>query len=103
MEKCTDVQPHNARIEAAEDRSIRTARWMTACQQACPTQAVVSATLTIRHAYQSSAQQLNYGAEEVNTWPRTTFWRRCEPNADLAGKEPPAITVAGTRRRDGEH
>jgi molybdopterin-containing oxidoreductase family iron-sulfur binding subunit len=79
MEKCTFcVQRINAaRIEAKkEDRPIREGDVLTACQAACPTEAIVFGNLNdsqsaVRTLADSS---LNYSVlGELNTRPRTTY------------------------------
>ncbi|HXF06895.1 MAG TPA: TAT-variant-translocated molybdopterin oxidoreductase [Blastocatellia bacterium] len=79
MEKCTYcVQRINAaRIQAKkEDREIRDGEIVTACQAACPTQAIVFGNIadpTSRVA-RLKAHPLNYGIlTELNTKPRTTY------------------------------
>ncbi len=91
MEKCTYcVQRVNAaRIDAEkEDRSIRDGEVVTACQSACPTQAIVFGDLNdsesqIHHAHHSP---LNYVLlEELNTSPRTSYQAAIRnPNPKLA-------------------
>jgi molybdopterin-containing oxidoreductase family iron-sulfur binding subunit len=79
MEKCTYcVQRISAaRIEAEkEDRAVRDGEIVTACQAACPTEAIVFGN---RNDEQSrvralSRSPLNYAMmEELNTRPRTTY------------------------------
>jgi molybdopterin-containing oxidoreductase family iron-sulfur binding subunit len=79
MEKCTYcVQRINeARIQAKlEDRKIREGEIQTACQQTCPTQAIVFGDLNKAN---SQVQKLkssprNYSLlEELGTKPRTTY------------------------------
>jgi molybdopterin-containing oxidoreductase family iron-sulfur binding subunit len=79
MEKCTYcVQRINAARIAAdiENRPIRDGEVLTACQAACPTQALTFGNLNdkqsaVRRLSQSS---LNYALlEELNTRPRTTY------------------------------
>lgn len=92
MEKCTYcVQRINeARIEAEkESRKIRDGEVVTACQAACPTEAIVFGDLndpTSRVA-RLKAQTLNYGIlTELNTRPRTTYLARVRnPHPALEG------------------
>ena len=79
MEKCTYcVQRINAaRIEAKkDDRPIRDGEVITACQQACPTEAIVFGDLNDPQSQiaRLKASPLNYGIlTELNTRPRTTY------------------------------
>ncbi|HUG92628.1 MAG TPA: 4Fe-4S dicluster domain-containing protein, partial [Planctomycetaceae bacterium] len=79
MEKCTYcVQRINAaRITAErEGRVIRDGDVETACQAACPTQAIVFGNISDPGSQVSAlkATPLNYGLlEELNTRPRTTY------------------------------
>jgi molybdopterin-containing oxidoreductase family iron-sulfur binding subunit len=82
MEKCTYcVQRINtARIRASkENRPIRDGEVLTACQQACPTRAIVfgniadrSSVVALRKASPASYSLLG----ELNTRPRTTYLAR---------------------------
>jgi molybdopterin-containing oxidoreductase family iron-sulfur binding subunit len=90
MEKCTYcVQRINAaRIQAKrEDRLIRDGEVVTACQAACPTQAIVFGNLNdpTSRAAQLREHPLNYGLlTELNTRPRTTYLARLRnPNPTL--------------------
>jgi molybdopterin-containing oxidoreductase family iron-sulfur binding subunit len=90
MEKCTYcVQRISAaRIEAKKDnRPIRDGEIVTACQQACPTRAIVFGNINDKQAEVTRLKQspLNYGVlTELNTRPRTTYLARVvNPHADL--------------------
>jgi MoCo/4Fe-4S cofactor protein with predicted Tat translocation signal len=79
MEKCTYcVQRINAaRVSAGnEDRAIRTSEIETACQAACPTQAIAFGNLNNSSSpvVQWKRSSLNYGLlEDLSTEPRTTY------------------------------
>jgi molybdopterin-containing oxidoreductase family iron-sulfur binding subunit len=87
MEKCTYcVQRINhARIDAQkQDRPIRDGEVVTACQQACPTQAIVFGdindpkSLVHEMKFSEPFSRLDYGVlnEELGTRPRTTYLPR---------------------------
>jgi molybdopterin-containing oxidoreductase family iron-sulfur binding subunit len=92
MEKCTYcVQRISAkRIQAQiENRDIADGEVVTACQQACPTQAITFGDRNRKDAKvvrEKSAPQ-NYALlEELNTRPRTTYLGKISnPNGKLAG------------------
>ena len=94
MEKCTYcVQRINsARIEAKREgnRPIRDGEVLTACQQACPTQAIRFGNINDPDSEINKARHsgLNYGLlEELNTKPRTTYHAKVHnPNALLGLK-----------------
>jgi molybdopterin-containing oxidoreductase family iron-sulfur binding subunit len=85
MEKCTYcIQRINwARIEAEkEERPIRDGEVLTACQQVCPTEAIIFGDIndkTSNSGRGSRVRQLKSGSlsyallEELNTFPRTTY------------------------------
>jgi molybdopterin-containing oxidoreductase family iron-sulfur binding subunit len=79
MEKCTYcVQriSHARHAAKREDRKIREGEVVTACQQACPTEAIAFGNILDKDSRVSreKAEPHNYGLlEELNTKPRTTF------------------------------
>jgi Fe-S-cluster-containing dehydrogenase component len=98
MEKCTYcVQRINsARIQAKrEDRRIRDGEVVTACEAACPTQAITFGDLNDRNSRVAKLKQSprNYAMlAELNTRPRTTYLAAVRnPNAAL----PANPTVGG--------
>ncbi len=79
MEKCTYCTQRisSARIEAEKDgRKIRDGEVLTACQSACPTEAIVFGDLHDKESKVSKlkADHRNYNLlNELNTQPRTTY------------------------------
>ena len=103
MEKCTYcVQRINhARVAAKlEDRDIRDGDVTTACEAACPTQAIVFGNINDKNSRVSKlkASSLNYGLlEELNSRPRTTYLAIVRnPNTELEPAGP-----AGEERSNG--
>jgi molybdopterin-containing oxidoreductase family iron-sulfur binding subunit len=79
MEKCTYCTQRiaSARIEAQKDnREIRDGEILTACQAACPTDAIIFGNLNDKDAKVSKLKgdRRNYVVlNELNTQPRTTY------------------------------
>jgi MoCo/4Fe-4S cofactor protein with predicted Tat translocation signal len=94
MEKCNYcVQRVNrARMDAEkENRRVRDGEVLTACQQVCPTEALVFGDINdpASKVAKLKAEQLNYGMlAELNTRPRTTYLAKLtNPNRDLLRNE----------------
>jgi molybdopterin-containing oxidoreductase family iron-sulfur binding subunit len=96
MEKCTYCIQRitNGRIHAEEDgsRRVRDGEILTACQQVCPTNAIVFGDLNDPNgkAAKLRASERTYGVlEELNTRPRTTYlgavWN---PNPEIPNPQP---------------
>jgi molybdopterin-containing oxidoreductase family iron-sulfur binding subunit len=90
MEKCTYCVQ---RIDAArivaekESRPVRDGEIRTACQQACPTEAIVFGNLNDARArvVARKAEPTQYGLlAELNTRPRTTYLARTVNLAESA-------------------
>ena len=90
MEKCTYcVQRINAvRITSEkEDRTIHDGEIVTACQAACPAEAITFGNINDPNSQVAKlkATPLNYGLlTELNTRPRTTYLARLKnPNPEI--------------------
>ena len=104
MEKCTYcVQRINhARIAAKlEDRAIRDGEVVTACQSACPTEAIVFGNLNDPNSRVArlKASSLNYALlAELNSKPRTTYMAIVRnPNTELEPARPLAADEGEAR------
>jgi len=92
MEKCSYcVQRINAaKIRSEEeDRSVRDGEIVTACQGACPAEAIIFGNINDPESRVSKlkAQSRNYGLlTDLNTRPRTTYLARVRnPNPEIRG------------------
>ncbi len=90
MEKCTYCIQRitHGRIDAEEqNRKVRDGEVMTACQQACPAEAIIFGDLNDQSSRVAKLKtsQRNYGLlEELNTRPRTTYLAAVRnPNPEL--------------------
>jgi molybdopterin-containing oxidoreductase family iron-sulfur binding subunit len=93
MEKCTYcVQRINAAKIAAEQagRPIQDGEIKTACQEACPTQAIIFGDINDQQSQvaQLKAQPTNYGLlAELGTQPRTTYLAKLRnPNPEISAE-----------------
>jgi molybdopterin-containing oxidoreductase family iron-sulfur binding subunit len=101
MEKCTYCvqRIEAAKIQSKVDRQPIPPSWIqTACQQTCPTGAIVFGDLNNAEseAAKLKADPLNYGLlEDINTRPRTTYLAKLSnPNPAIAGPVKPAAEGA---------
>jgi MoCo/4Fe-4S cofactor protein with predicted Tat translocation signal len=94
MEKCNYCiqRVNRARMNAEkENRRVRDGEAVTACQQVCPTEALVFGDVNdpTSRVTKLKAEKLNYGLlEELNTRPRTSYLAKLtNPNEKLAKLE----------------
>jgi len=93
MEKCTycvqRIQAAKIEAEKQNDRELRDGEIVTACQQACPTEALVFGNINDPKSRVSRlrAQERNYSLlDDLNTRPRTTYLARVRnPNPEMEG------------------
>ncbi|MEX2118978.1 MAG: TAT-variant-translocated molybdopterin oxidoreductase [Pirellulales bacterium] len=108
MEKCTYcVQRISAaRIDAKkENRAIRDGEVVTACQAACPTQAIVFGNINDGTSRVRALKELplNYALlDELGTQPRTTYLARLVNRHPRLGAAPIAGAQRGERDQEGE-
>jgi len=95
MEKCTYCVQRitNGRIHAEEDdRRIKDGEILTACQQVCPTNAIIFGDINTPNSLvaQLKSGPRSYGVlEDLNTRPRTTHLAAVlNPNPEITGGEP---------------
>jgi MoCo/4Fe-4S cofactor protein with predicted Tat translocation signal len=95
MEKCTYCvqRIESAKIQSKVDRQPIPANWLqTACQQSCPTGAIVFGDINNPESQVTKlkADPLNYGLlEDINTRPRTTYLAKLRnPNPALSEANP---------------
>jgi molybdopterin-containing oxidoreductase family iron-sulfur binding subunit len=109
MEKCTYCTQRisAARIEAEKDgRKIADGEVMTACQSACPTNAIIFGDMNdpLSKIAKIKKDKRNYNLlNELNTQPRTTYMPEIKnPNPEMPGYKAPTFEKkAGTEKQSG--
>ena len=108
MEKCTYCVQRiaAAKIEAdKENREIRDGEIVTACQQACPTNAIIFGNINDKNSRVAKikAQSRHYGVlADLNYRPRTTYIGRSDqPESGMAGT--PVEHAPSTASETEEH
>jgi molybdopterin-containing oxidoreductase family iron-sulfur binding subunit len=106
MEKCTYCVQRltKGRIKAEEeDRLVRDLEVQTACQQACPADAIVFGNINDKNSRVTKLKDepLNYGLlADLNTRPRTTYLAMVRnPNPEIP--EAKALSAVGRRPSAG--
>jgi molybdopterin-containing oxidoreductase family iron-sulfur binding subunit len=111
MEKCTYCTQRiaSARIEAEKDkRMIVDGEVLTACQAACPTDAIIFGNLNDANSRVAKIKQdkRNYKVlNELNTQPRTTYMADLKnPNSAMPDYKPPVVhELPDAEQKTGEH
>ena len=90
MEKCSYCIQRINRVKLGaekDEREIKDGEILTACQQTCPTQAIVFGNINDKESRvaKRKAQSRNYGIlEDLNTRPRTTYLAKLRnPNPEI--------------------
>ena len=109
MEKCTYCTQRisAARIEAEKDgRNIMDGEIITACQAACPADAIVFGDLNDTNSQVSKMKKniRNYNLlNELNTQPRTTYLAGLKnQNTEMPDYKPPTKNTHGEEKTEGE-
>ncbi len=110
MEKCTYCVQRisKARIDAKnEDRPIRDGEIQTACQSACPAQAIIFGDVNDEKSRVSGLKRSprNYGLlADLNTRPRTTYLASvANPNPEMLGEAELRAAQEAPAPGDGAH
>ena len=105
MEKCTYCvqRIHNTTIaKRGQGEDVKDGDILTACQQTCPTQAIVFGNLNEKtsRVYQLHQNQRSYAVlhEELDTRPRTMYLAKLRNPAEEAGEEKKAVEGAKSEK-----